>query len=209
MEILDSDEDCAQSEMDVKKIPEKLNMDNLHIDQTVSENAIGGPKRKRALAVGEGNGNRDEVVEDKSSDTHKRVKVNELITGFVNSPISHLSKTIKSPEQGSLQKELKSYDSDSSEISTSSDDSDEDFIFDYTPIFKFKPISIPKAQGNIDQKKWNCEAEVKAALEKDEALCMKAVCALSRQQNSSGKNVSDSSTSEHLGFDKLYAPRYD
>jgi hypothetical protein len=68
---------------------------------------------------------------------------------------------------------------------------------------------LSKHQRNQDHKlKWEFEADILAAFGKDTELCMKAVCALYRQQTSEEKSSKEAFYSNHRGFDKFDAPRY-
>ncbi|XP_062149268.1 uncharacterized protein LOC133857898 isoform X2 [Alnus glutinosa] len=63
-------------------------------------------------------------------------------------------------------------------------------------------------QRKKDQKlKWEFEADMLAGFGKDTELCMKAVCALYRQQTSEEKSSKEAFYSNHRGFDKFDAPR--
>lgn len=57
--------------------------------------------------------------------------------------------------------------------------------------------------------KWEFEADMLAAFGKDPELCMKAVCALYRQQTSEEKICKGSLYSNHRGFSKFDARRYE
>jgi hypothetical protein len=63
-------------------------------------------------------------------------------------------------------------------------------------------------QRKKDQKlKWEFEADMLAGFGKDTELCMKAVCALYRQQTSDEKSSKEAFYSNHRGFSKFDAPR--
>lgn len=67
---------------------------------------------------------------------------------------------------------------------------------------------LSKLQRNKDHKlKWEFEADMLAAFGKDTELCMKAVCALYRQQTSDEKCSKEAFYSNHRGFSKFDAPR--
>ncbi|XP_059435276.1 uncharacterized protein LOC132168178 [Corylus avellana] len=67
---------------------------------------------------------------------------------------------------------------------------------------------LSKLQRNQDHKlKWEFEADILAAFGKDTELCMKAVCALFRQQTSGEKSSKEAFYSNHRGFSKFDAPR--
>ena len=91
-------------------------------------------------------------------------------------------------------------DVDDDASSESQDVSDENTDFDEI---------LSKLQRNQDHKlKWESEADILAAFGKDTELCMKAVCALFRQQTSEEKSSKEAFYSNHRGFSKFDAPRY-
>lgn len=68
---------------------------------------------------------------------------------------------------------------------------------------------LSKLQRNRDLKaKWEFEADMLAAFGKDAELCMKAVCALYRQQTSEEKFSKEAFYHNHRGFSKSDASRY-
>ncbi|KAE8077837.1 hypothetical protein FH972_016360 [Carpinus fangiana] len=90
-------------------------------------------------------------------------------------------------------------DVDDDASSESQDVSDENTDFDEI---------LSKLQWNQDHKlKWEFEADIRAAFGKDTELCMKAVCALFRQQTSEEKSSKEAFYSNHRGFSKFDAPR--
>jgi hypothetical protein len=91
-------------------------------------------------------------------------------------------------------------DVDDDASSESQDVSDENTDFDEI---------LSKLQRNQDHKlKWEFEADILAAFGKDTELCMKAVCALFRQQTSEEKSSKEAFYTNHRGFSKFDAPRY-
>ncbi|XP_050226249.1 uncharacterized protein LOC126676150 [Mercurialis annua] len=83
-----------------------------------------------------------------------------------------------------------------SESSSSSSDSDDDVDLSVVlPIKFFQP-----GFANRDHNRWESQANMLIAFERDEELCMKAVCALYRQQNSVNIFMSSSSASPNKGF---------
>jgi len=90
-------------------------------------------------------------------------------------------------------------DVDDDASSESQDVSDENTDFDEI---------LSKLQRNQDHKlKWEFEADILAAFGKDTELCMKAVCALFRQQTSEEKSSKEAFYTNHRGFSKFDAPR--
>ncbi|GLT53376.1 hypothetical protein SLA2020_266500 [Shorea laevis] len=89
--------------------------------------------------------------------------------------------------------------SDADDASSESQDvSDENTDFDEI---------LSKLHQNQDHKlKWEFEADILAAFGKDSELCMKAVCALYRQQTSDEKSSKEAFYSNHRGFSKFDAP---
>lgn len=68
---------------------------------------------------------------------------------------------------------------------------------------------ISSIRKNSDKKsKWEFEADMLAAFGKDPELCMRAVCALYRQQTSDEKTVKGTIYSNQRGFSQCDAPRY-
>ena len=68
---------------------------------------------------------------------------------------------------------------------------------------------ISRIRRNGDKKsKWEFEADMLADFGKDPELCMRAVCALYRQQTSEEKTVKETIYSNQRGFSQCDAPRY-
>uniref|UniRef100_A0A2N9FY80 Uncharacterized protein n=1 Tax=Fagus sylvatica TaxID=28930 RepID=A0A2N9FY80_FAGSY len=84
-----------------------------------------------------------------------------------------------------------------SDDSSSSSDSDDD-VDDFLNLDQF----IPKVQRNNDNQKWEFEADMLAEFKIDSELCMKAVCALYRQQTSVKRSPLGLSLSNNRGFSK-------
>ena len=89
--------------------------------------------------------------------------------------------------------------SDSDEISGESEDTIDDNM-DYKDI-------ISRIRRNKDHTKWEFEADMLAAFGKDPDLCMKAVCALYRQQTTEEKSSKGTIYSNQRGFSQCDAYR--
>lgn len=92
------------------------------------------------------------------------------------------------------------------EESTSSSDSDDsdcssDFDAEINGL-------LSKYQKKGENKRWDSEADMVAAFEKDPELCLNAVCAIYRQHMLVWKSLDVSTLSNNRGFNKLDAPRY-
>lgn len=119
-----------------------------------------------------------EDVEDKSEDTGSESE-GESLNGF-----------IVDSDEGS----------DLNDSSSEADDSDDNVDFDEI---------LSKLNRSKDQKlEWEFEADMLAAFGKDPELCMKAVCALYRQQTSEEKVSRGTLVYNYRGFSKFDARRY-
>ncbi|GMY07399.1 hypothetical protein FCV25MIE_02638 [Fagus crenata] len=143
----------------------------------------GGAKRNSSSQASEAKNHRgipaNEDVEDKDSDEAGSESEGESLGGFIveSSDVSHA-------DDASIE---------------SQDVSDDNMDFDEI---------LSKLQRNKDHKsEWEFEADMLAAFGKDIELCMKAVCALYRQQTSEEQVSKDTFYSNHRGFSKFHAVR--
>ncbi|OVA06392.1 hypothetical protein BVC80_8981g30 [Macleaya cordata] len=93
--------------------------------------------------------------------------------------------------------------SDSSDSGDSSSDSEDATDMDLT----FNQVIAMIKRNRVKESKWQFEADMLSSFEVDSELCMKAVCALYRQQISEKKLMKGSLHSNNRGFNKFDALR--
>ncbi|KAJ7952115.1 axoneme-associated protein mst101(2)-like [Quillaja saponaria] len=92
-------------------------------------------------------------------------------------------------------------DSSSTSVSSSSSSSNSEYSMN------FLDEIFSKSHNNTSEKRWIYEADMLDAFQKDDELCMKAVCALYRKQVSAGKSPFSSIFTNNHGFNKSDATR--
>ncbi|KAL5747629.1 hypothetical protein ACOSQ2_024926 [Xanthoceras sorbifolium] len=228
VEIIDSDDEFASGgNLIGKKSTSQRVANTAHLDQKSLQNGTEMRKRKHdsSLSVSEnennagaivgntltGDCNRNKLqkvihVHDGSPNNHGSATDNKVETYFT--PSSHFPVTLRQCEEKmgaehaarNLMSEFLSNvcggcdDEDSSSSSCSSSDSDDDvnINFDFSQLI-----------SQQYDKKWEDEIDVFVSLRKDDELCLKAVCALYRQQTSLGTSPRNLSSSSSRGFNHL------
>ncbi|CAB4271554.1 unnamed protein product [Prunus armeniaca] len=190
--IVTSDSESSDDNIPIIKLKKMHLREKIH-DQvgsaSVVDNATGAitPRRRRLVRLrkcgegggAEGNYSNEDVEDDELFEEVGLDSEGESLGGFiVNS----------------------SDDSEGNDASTKLEDSSDDNV-------NFDEI-LSKFQRNKDHKsKWEFEADMLAAFGKDPYLCMKAVCALYRQQTCEEKISKGSLCNNYRGFSKFDALR--
>ncbi|XVF53448.1 hypothetical protein PTKIN_Ptkin05aG0100200 [Pterospermum kingtungense] len=146
----------------------------------------------------------EDVEDDDSEDTGSDSESDSLNDFIVNdSDVADGENGCSEPQGGSdcnnADSEPEDVSSSSSACTDSKDDSDKEVDFD---------VILSRLKRNKDHKSdWKFEGEMLAAFGKDVELCMKAVCALYRQQTSGEKLWKAAFCQNQRGFSKFDAHR--
>jgi hypothetical protein len=206
--IIDGDEDCALGRVLRGKEMNCQNFaDNVHSGPTVVKNGTTMLKRKSASSV-----NVSET-DDVSIIDPDRSPANNCLATAVSSGRNNVDKlTVPLSQDQVILRRIQDktgsrnlmhdfvLQRNSDDSSSASDEDDVDLLLDQLPL---------KVQRNKDNRKWESEADMLAEFEKDPELCMKAVCALYRQQTCVRNSPLGLSFSSNQGFNKADALRYE
>lgn len=203
VEIIDSDEDCALGRILCgKEMNSQKFADNVHSGPTVVKIGTTMLKRKRASCV---NVSEKDVISLIDPDCSP---ANNSLARAVSSGSNNVDKlTVPLSQNQVILRQIQEkvgarnlmhdfiLERNSSDSSSESDTAD---VLD-----KLAPIVKRKK----DNQKWESYADMLAEFEKDPELCLKAVCALYRQQTCVRKSPLGLPFSSNQGFDKSDALR--
>lgn len=181
--VVSSDGDSGDDDVPISRL-KKLHVGELSNNGVVS----GGTKNSRVISTAvDVDEDDDPESEDVKSDSE-----GESLDGFIVSDGDDASTDSQDVSCGELEDDS---DSESEDLSNSEMDFE-------------KVISMVRRRRDCKPSEWKFEGDMLAAFGKDPELCMKAVCALYRQQTADERVSKETFYSNGRGFSKFDAPRY-